>query len=119
MNASVADTAEEAYDYALPQLQHMARLRTGQRLTALDTVEDAAVSQLTPPQQEGVAHMAQKWVIDEPVAAASRIRELAQQFGVDEVMVSPAASARAADDPRTAPGRVRTLELLAARLLSA
>ena len=77
------------------------------------------MSQLTPPQQEGVAHMAQKWVIDEPVAAASRIRELAQQFGVDEVMVSPAASARAADDPRTAPGRVRTLELLAARLLSA
>ncbi|MEO7006596.1 MAG: LLM class flavin-dependent oxidoreductase [Terrimesophilobacter sp.] len=118
VNASVADTAEEAYDYALPQLQHMARLRTGQRLTALDTVEDAAVSQLTPPQQEGVAHMAQKWVIDEPVAAASRIRELAQQFGVDEVMVSPAASARAADDPRTAPGRVRTLELLAAGLLS-
>jgi luciferase family oxidoreductase group 1 len=118
VNASVADTAEEAYDFALPQLQHMARLRTGQRLTALDTVEDAAVSELTPPQQEGVAHMAQKWVIDEPAAAASRIRELAGRFGVDEVMVSPAASARAADDPRTSPGRVRTLELLAAELLT-
>ncbi|GAB3030987.1 LLM class flavin-dependent oxidoreductase [Parafrigoribacterium mesophilum] len=117
VNASVADTAEEAYDNALPQLQHMARLRTGQRLTALDTVEDAAVSELTPPQKEGVAHMASKWIIDEPVAAASRIRELAERFGVDEVMVSPAASARAADDPRTSPGRVRTLELLAAELL--
>jgi hypothetical protein len=97
----------------------MARLRTGQRLTALDTVEDAAVAELTPPQQDGVKHMAQKWVIDEPAAAASRIRELAQRFGVDEVMVSPAASARATDDPRSAPGRMRTLELLAAQLLDA
>ena len=119
VNASVADTAEEAYDSALPQLQHMARLRTGQRLTALDTVEDAAVAELTPPQQQGVANMAQKWVIDEPVAAAARIRDLAERFGVDEVMVSPAASARAADDPRTTPGRVRTLELLGAALLGA
>jgi luciferase family oxidoreductase group 1 len=119
VNASVADTAEEAYASALPQLQHMARLRTGQRLTALDTVEDAAVSELTPPQQQGVENMAQKWVIDEPVAAAARIRDLAERFGVDEVMVSPAASARAADDPRTTPGRVRTLELLGAALLGA
>ena len=82
----------------------MARLRTGQRLTALDTVEDAAVSELTPPQQQGVENMAQKWVIDEPVAAAARIRDLAERFGVDEVMVSPAASARAADDPSHDPG---------------
>ncbi|HEY9478335.1 MAG TPA: LLM class flavin-dependent oxidoreductase [Microbacteriaceae bacterium] len=118
VNASVADTAEEAYAFALPQLQHMARLRTGQKLTALDTVEDAALSELTPPQEAGIAHMVPRWIIDEPVAAAARIRELAQRFEVDEVMISPAASARAADDPRTAQGRVRTLELLAAQLLS-
>ena len=34
-------------------------------------------------------------------------------------MVVPGASARAADDPRTTRGRVRTLELLGAALLGA
>jgi len=37
---------------------------------------------------------------------------------VDEIMVSPAASAHRGADPRTAPGRQRTLELLADRLLA-
>ena len=119
VNAAVADTAEEAYALALPQLQHMARLRTGVPLTAIDTVEDAATAVMTPAQQEGIANASQRWVIDEPVSAAARIRDLADRFGVDEVMISPAASAFAADDPATAPGRVRTLELLAAELLGA
>ena len=97
--------AEEAYAFALPQLQHMARLRTGQKLTALDTVEDAATAVTdAAAARQGIAHMARPWIIDEPVAAAARIRELAERFGVDEVMISPAASARAADDPRTARG---------------
>jgi luciferase family oxidoreductase group 1 len=116
VNACVAETAGEALALALPQLQHMARLRTGQRLSAIDTVEDAALAELTPPQQQGVEHMVERWIIDEPAAAASRIRELAQRFDVDEVMISPAASAHASADPRTSPGRVRTLELLNAEL---
>ena len=106
---------EEAYASALPQLQHMARLRTGQRLTALDTVEEPPSRNYTAA-AAGRREHGPEWVIDEPVAAASRILELAERFGVDEVMVSPAASARTSDDPRTSQGRVRTLELLAAAL---
>ena len=53
------------------------------------------------------------------VTQPAQVRQaVAERFGVDEVMVSPAASARAADDPRTSPGRVRTLELLGAALLT-
>ena len=61
--------------------------------------------------------MSKTWVIDEPVAVARRIRELAARFGVDEVMVGPEASAHADVDPATAPDRVRALEFLAAELL--
>ena len=50
---------------------------------------------------------------DEGNAVASA---LAQEFGVDEVMVSPAASARRGTDPATAPARDKTLELLAKEL---
>ena len=41
VNAVVADTAAEAERLLLPNLQMMARLRTGQPLGPLDLVEDA------------------------------------------------------------------------------
>ena len=44
------------------------------------------------------------------------MRALADEFGVDEVMVNPAASARRGTDPATAPARDKTLELLAKEL---
>lgn len=116
VNAIVADTAEEAHALAQPQLQQMARLRTGLPLGPQLTVEEAADAEVTPPMRELMKRMSERWIIDTPEPAAARIRALATQFGVDEVMVSPGASARSADDPRTAPGRLRTLELLAAVL---
>jgi alkanesulfonate monooxygenase SsuD/methylene tetrahydromethanopterin reductase-like flavin-dependent oxidoreductase (luciferase family) len=117
VNAVVADTVEEAGVLALPQLQHMARLRSGQRLAAQSTVEEAAATELPQPMVEMIERMRGRWVIDAPDAAASRIRDLAAQFGVDEVMVSPGAAAHDAAVPATVPGRVRTLELLAAEIL--
>ncbi|MET1045006.1 MAG: LLM class flavin-dependent oxidoreductase [Microbacteriaceae bacterium] len=117
VNVSVADSYDEAYALALPQLQHMAMLRTGQPLTALATVEEAAAYELTPAQRQLVDGMLQTWVIETPQKAASRLRDLAAQFGVDEVMVVPNSSAHTGADPATAPGRVRALELLAAELL--
>lgn len=117
VNVSVAETAAEAYALALPQMQQMARLRSGQKLTALATVEEAAATEMAPAQLEMIDRMSKTWVIDEPVAAARRIRELAARFGVDEVMVGPEASAHADVDPATAPDRVRALEFLAAELL--
>jgi len=95
----------------------MARLRTGQPLSALDLVEDAQRQTLHPQQQELVEAGLSRAVVGTPAEAAAQIRELAEGFGVDEVMVNPVASARRGADPRTAPGRVRTLELLAKELL--
>jgi len=118
LNVSVADTAAEATAAALPQLQQMARLRSGQPLGPLATIEEAAATELAPAQQQLVDGMLQRWVIDEPVAAAARIRSLAESFGVDEVMVVPGLSAQMSDDPASAPARVKALELLAEQLLA-
>jgi len=118
LNISVALTAREAYAAALPQLQQMARLLSGMPLGSLATIEEAAAAEIAAPQQQMVDDMAERWVIDEPVAAASRIRALADRFGVDEVMVSPSLSAHAADNARTSPARIAALELLAEQLLA-
>jgi luciferase family oxidoreductase group 1 len=115
-NVVAADTAAEALALAMPQLQHMARLRTGTPLTALDTVEAAAVSPLTEPQRDLIAAMRPKWIIDEADAAAERLAALAVRFEVDEVMVSPSAAAHDTDPLDRAPARERTLELLASRI---
>lgn len=117
VNAAVAETAEEAAALMLPNLQLMAKLRTGQPLTALDLVEDAQERTLHPQHAALVDAGLARAVVGAPGDAATQIRELAEQFGVDEVMVNPVASARRGTDPRTAPGRVRTLELLAKELL--
>jgi luciferase family oxidoreductase group 1 len=118
LNVSVAETAEEALALALPQLQSMARLRSGQPMLPLATVEEAAATTMTPPQDQLMRAMIARWVIGTPTDAAARVRELAAGFGVDEVMVTPGASAYAADDAATAPARVRSLELLAERILA-
>ena len=117
VNASVAETEREAAALMLPNLQMMARLRTGQPLTALDLVEDAQAMEL-PAQVEAMINSGlARAVVGTPEQAADQIQELAFQFGVDEVMVNPVASARRGTDPRTAPGREQTLELLAKELL--
>lgn len=116
VNAVAAESEEEAARLALPQLQHMARLRTGTPLTALDTVEAAQLVRLTEPQQELVDTMRARWFVGESADVASRLTAFADRFGVDELMVSPSAGAAAADPIDRAPARERTLELLAARL---
>ncbi|WP_375388500.1 LLM class flavin-dependent oxidoreductase [uncultured Amnibacterium sp.] len=115
-NVVAADTADEARRLALPQLQHMARLRTGTPLTALDTVEVAEAARLTEPQQELVDTMRARWFVGDAGDVADRLAAFASRFDVDEIMISPAAGASAADPIDRAPARERTLELLAARL---
>jgi luciferase family oxidoreductase group 1 len=117
VNASVAETEEEAAALMLPNLHMMAKLRTGQPLTALDLVEDAQALELHPQAAAIVDSGLARAVVGTPVQAAREIRDLASAFGVDEVMVNPVASARRGTDPRTAPGREQTLELLAKELL--
>ncbi|MEY8015161.1 LLM class flavin-dependent oxidoreductase [Mycobacterium servetii] len=116
VNAAVAETREEATALVLPNLQVMARLRTGQALGPVPLVEEALAAELTPEQQRIVDSGLRRAVVGAPAEAAGRLRELAARFGVDEVMVNPVASARYDTDPATAPARVATLELLAKEL---
>ena len=116
VNAAVAPTREEAEALLLPNLQMMARLRTGQPLGPLDLVEDAQDARLGPPEQAIVDAGLRRAVVGTPSEAAEQVRALAERFGVDEVMVNPVASARRDTDPATAPGREATLELLAKEL---
>jgi alkanesulfonate monooxygenase SsuD/methylene tetrahydromethanopterin reductase-like flavin-dependent oxidoreductase (luciferase family) len=116
VNAVVAETHDEATALTLPNLQMMARLRMGQPLGALDLVEDAAVVELGPQAELIMESALRRAVVGTPMTAAEQLRALADEFGVDEVMVNPVASAHRGTDPATAPARVRTLELLAKEL---
>ncbi|MEJ7634062.1 LLM class flavin-dependent oxidoreductase [Aeromicrobium sp.] len=117
VNASVAETEQEAEALLLPNLHLMAKLRTGQPLTAVELVEDAEALPLHPQTTGLIEAGRRQAVVGTPDQAATQIRDLAAEFGVDEVMVNPVASARRGTDPRTAPGREQTLELLAKELL--
>jgi len=116
VNASVASTAAEANALLLPNLQSMARLRTGQPLRALDLVEDARAA--TPSAQEHaiIDAMRARTIVGAPAEAATQVLELAENFGVDEVMIHPVGAAYRGTDPATAPAREQTLELLAKEL---
>lgn len=116
VNASVAETRDEARELILPNLQMMARLRTGQPLGPVQLVEEAHQATLTPQQQHIVDSGMSRAVVGSPSEAAEQVRALAEHFDVDEVMVHPVASARRGTDPRTGPARVATLELLAKEL---
>ena len=113
VNASVAETAEEAQRLALPQLLQMVALRTGQPLTAQRTVEEAERDGI-PEAHRGLVHaMAARWVIGGPEQARARLAELAASYGVDEVMVHPVAGALADTHATASPAREETLRLLA------
>lgn len=117
INAVVAETTEEAEALALPNLQLMAKLRTGQPLDRIDLVEDAVGASLSPQQLSMVESGRKRSIIGTPSEAAVRIAALAETFGVDEVMVNPAASEHRGTDPRKAEARNTTLALLAKELL--
>jgi len=112
-NVVVADTTDEAAALALPNLQNMARLRTGKPMGPVDLVEDAEALELDQGMESLVDSGLARMVVGDPETARKELEALAAQFEVDEVMVHPVASARRGTDPRTSPARVRTLELLA------
>ncbi|MGE2736705.1 LLM class flavin-dependent oxidoreductase [Mycolicibacterium vaccae] len=116
VNAAVAATHDEAMRLILPNLQMMAKLRTGQPLGPLDLVEDAEARQLSPREQAVVDAGLRQAVVGSPEQAAAQVHALADMFGVDEVMIHPVASAYRGVDPATAPARETTLELLAKEL---
>ncbi|MGV0733090.1 MULTISPECIES: LLM class flavin-dependent oxidoreductase [Mycolicibacter] len=116
VNAAVAETYDEATALMLPNLQMMARLRTGRPLGAVDLVEDAQAARISDAEQRIVDGGLRRAVVGAPAEAADQLKALAAHFDVDEVMVNPVASARRGTDPATAPGREQTCELLAKEL---
>ena len=113
VNVVVAQTDEEARRLALPQLQAMLALRTGGELLPQRLVEEAEKVELPPAHLDLMDAMAQRWVIGSPAMARARIEELAQTYGVYEVMLHPVAGAYTGTEPTSSPARERTLELLA------
>ncbi|MGX5696815.1 LLM class flavin-dependent oxidoreductase [Agromyces soli] len=113
-NVVVAETAAEASDRALPQLRAMARLRLNRPMRPLETIEEALAAPADSDGEELIAAMRRRWIIGAPGDAAAELRRLAERHGVDEIMVSPVAGARADEPADASPGRERTLELLAA-----
>jgi len=117
VNVVVAATQEEADRLAEPQLQAMVALRTGGQLRPQRLVEEAEADPIPDAHLPLVLAMRNRWVIGTPDSAAARIRDLAAEFAVDEVMVHPIAGAFTGTPVDVSPAREETLRLLAAELL--
>ncbi|MDN5769608.1 MAG: LLM class flavin-dependent oxidoreductase [Microlunatus sp.] len=117
VNAAVATTQAEAERLTLPQRRSMWRLRTGQPLTAQDNVEEAESASWSAADRAAAEDLARGWFVGTPSSVAGGITALAEQFGTDEVMISPIAGAYRDTPLDAAPARVETLRLLAEELL--
>ena len=117
VNAVVADTAAEAHRLLLPNLQMMARSRTGRPLGPVDLVEDAEAAELSAQEKLIVEASSARTVVGDPAQAADQLRSLATEFDVDEVMINPVASTFRGTALAASPARERTVELLAKELL--
>ncbi|MGP3533962.1 LLM class flavin-dependent oxidoreductase [Microbacterium sp. RD1] len=112
-NAVAAPTAEEAEERALPQLRMMARLRTNRPLVALETVEQAQADPWDGMTTSIIDSTRAKWFVGTGDQVAAELTAFAAKYGVDEIMISPVAGAYDGEPRDAAPGRIRTLELLA------
>ncbi len=116
VNLIVAETDELAWRLAQPNQQSMLALRTGLPLHAQRLVEEAEAVELDARQRGFVEQLASGWVVGSPQTAAAKVRALAEQFGVDEVMVHPIAGAFAGSPADRSPAREESLRLLAEAL---
>ena len=112
LNVVAAGTQEEADRLALPQLLSMLALRTGRPLHPQRLVEEAEAEELPEQHRELLEAMRSRWVIGDAASARRRLAALAEEHGVDEVMVHPVAGALAGTDPARSPAREETLRLL-------
>ncbi|MEZ5111722.1 MAG: LLM class flavin-dependent oxidoreductase [Microbacteriaceae bacterium] len=118
VNTVAAPTEEEALARALPQLRAMVRLRTNQPSMPLETIEQAQAAHAgaDAATEELHARMRGRWLVGDAAHVASELRAFAARYGVDEVMVSPVSGSFANEALDATPGRVQTLELLAAEV---
>ncbi|GAA4283149.1 LLM class flavin-dependent oxidoreductase [Brevibacterium daeguense] len=118
VNASVADTEEEARLLAEPYMYTMASLRVGTPMERLRNVGEDVRSVMTDGHRHVAEPMVRTWAVGTPQQVAAQLRETAAEFGVDEVMIQPVAGAYPEDPVDAWPARIRTLELLAAEVLA-
>jgi alkanesulfonate monooxygenase SsuD/methylene tetrahydromethanopterin reductase-like flavin-dependent oxidoreductase (luciferase family) len=116
VNVVAAPTAEEAEERAIPQLRMMARLRSNMPLVPLETVEAslAGASDFDGLAQSIMTASRAKWFVGTGADVASELSAFAARYGVEEVMISPIAGAYENEPMDASPGRVQTIELLAA-----
>lgn len=117
-NAIAAPTTDEAEARALPQLRMTARLRMNKPLVPLDTVEQAqaGAGEFGDLGDQIMTAARENWFVGTGPDVAAQLREFAARWGVDEVMLSPVAGAYDAEPADAAPGRLQTLDLVAAAL---
>jgi alkanesulfonate monooxygenase SsuD/methylene tetrahydromethanopterin reductase-like flavin-dependent oxidoreductase (luciferase family) len=72
--------------------------------------------QFTAQESAIIADGRARAIVGAPAEAAEQVREVAEHFGVDEVMINPVGSAFRGTAAASAPARVTTLELLAKEL---
>lgn len=116
VNAVVAPTEEEARLRAEPFLLQMARIRTGGQMGPLRLVGDDVRSVMTAEERMVSEELSKNWILGDPVSAKAQIEELADRFGVDEIMIQPVAGSTPDDDIREDASRIQTLELLAGEI---
>lgn len=116
VNVVVAPDEETARRQALPYQHTMARLRTGQPIEPLLSIE-AAEREPRPFDDQAWESMTASWFIGEPHQVAEQIFELTDQFDVDEVMIHPVGGAFDADPRDANPAREYAVRELAARLV--
>lgn len=114
-NIVIAPTAEEAELWALPYAQTMAKLRSGQPLTASPTVEQAMQDQGQFSAQV-MDRVTAPWLIGTPAQVAEQVQQLADRYGVDEIMVHPVAGPKDTDPMTRNPAREFALSALAEEL---
>jgi len=119
VNVCVAETEEEAQALARPQVLAMVALRTRGALRPQLSVEAAQAEPLPREHEALAASMLDRWLVGTPDSVADRLRDLAETYAVDEVMLHPVAGAYAGSDPRRSPARERTLTLLTEAMATA
>lgn len=117
VNVSVAETSAEAWELAEPHMLAMALLRTGGSLERARFAGADVRSALTVELREFVRPMVTTWAIGDPGEVSGHLREIAERFDVDEIMVHPIQGARETDPVDSWPARLHGLELLAEALL--
>ena len=113
VNVSVAETSDEAWELSEPHQYLMASLSTRGKMDPQPRVGDEVRQLLTPQLRDAVAPVVDTWAVGDPDQVKAQLKDTAEQFGVDEIMIHPIAGAYEDDPADQWPAKVRGLELLA------